>query len=121
MPVNDLASGALVGTYTPEQIFVGDEAPKSDAAVALATFAKYEVAALTSTGVAKFVPGTHTAAQMVITAQPVDAIGKTCPYYNAGKFNHAALTWPAGATLDTYLKRQMFCTGTVKVGKVVPA
>ena len=121
MPVNDIANGALVGTYTPEQIFVGDEAPKSDSAISLATFVKYEVAALTSTGVAKFVAGTHTAAQMVITAQAVDTIGKACPYYNAGKFNHAALTWPSGTALDTYLERQMFCTGTIKVGKVIPA
>lgn len=120
MPVNDLAAGALVGTYTPELLFAGDEPPKSDSAPSLvASLAKYEVAALTATGVTTFVPGTHTAAQLVIVAQPVTAIGQAVPYFNAGKFNHAVLVWPAGTTLDTYAERRAFCTGTVKVGKII--
>jgi hypothetical protein len=118
MAVNDLARYDLAGTYTPELLFAGDEPPKSDAAPALATFVKYEVAALTATGVATFVVGTHTAAQLVIVAQPVDTIGKQCAYYNAGKFNHEALVWPNNAALDTYAERRAFCTGTVKVGKI---
>lgn len=118
MAVNDLARYDLAGTFTPELLLAGDEPPKSDASVALAAFDKYEVAALTATGVAKFVPGTHTAAQLVIVAQPV-ASGAQCPYFNAGKFNHAALVWPAGTTLDTYAERLAFCTGTVKVGKII--
>ena len=119
MPVNDIASFSLAGTYTPELLLAGDEPPKSDSAPALATFQKYEVAALTATGVTTFVPGTHTAAQLVVVAQPVNAIGKMCPYFNAGKFNHAALIWPSGTALDTYAERLAFCTGTVKVGKIV--
>jgi hypothetical protein len=117
MAVNDLAGFNLVGTYTPELLFAGDEPPKSDAAVALAAFVKYEVAALTATGIAKFVVGTHTAAQLVVVAQPT-ASGAQCAYFNAGKFNHAALVWPADAALDTYIERRAFCTGTVKVGRL---
>ncbi|MEN9925544.1 MAG: hypothetical protein RL268_1670 [Pseudomonadota bacterium] len=117
MTVNDIAGYDLAGTYTPELIFAGDEPPKSDAAPALANLAKYEVAALTATGVTTFVVGTHTAAQLVIVAQATTT-GKQCPYFNAGKFNHAALIWPNNAALDTYAERRAFCTGTVKVGRI---
>jgi hypothetical protein len=120
MAVNDLAGFELVGTYTPELIFAGDEPPKTDAAPSLvASIAKYQVVALVATGVTTFVVGTHTAAQAVIAAQPVTAIGQACPYFNAGKFNHAALVWPADASIDTYAERKAFFAGTtIKIGRI---
>jgi hypothetical protein len=120
MPVNDLASGDLVGTYTPELLFAGDEPPKTDAAPSLvASIAKYEVVALTATGVTTFVVGTHTAAQAVIAAQPCTAIGRQVPYFNAGKFNHAALVWPNNVAVDTYAERRAFFAGTtIKIGRI---
>lgn len=119
MPVNDLASGALVGTMTTEQLYAGDAPVTTDSAVSTALFAKYEVAALLSTGLAKFVPGTHTADQAVITAQPITTIGQMTPYFKSGCFNHAILVWPVGTALDTYAERKAFFGNrALTVGKI---
>ena len=107
MAVNDIASADIVGTYTPEQLLAGDTPVKSDAAVALADCTKYQLLALTTTGVTPFVVGTHTADQAVIAAQTA-ATGKQCPYFKAGCFNHAIIGWPAGTALDTYAERKAF-------------
>lgn len=113
MAVNDLAGSDLPATYTPEFLFAGDAPVVTNSAPSLvASIAKYEVAALTDTGVTTFVVGTHTAVQGVIVAQPISAIGQAVPYFSGGFFNHAALVWPAGATLDTLAERKKFFQGT---------
>lgn len=113
-PRHDLASAQIVGSRPgPFQLWIGGAPVVTDAAIASVDLQKYELAALLPNGtLAKFVPGTHTAAQGVITAQPVLA-GQSCPYWNAGKFNHEAIIWPAGAALDSYLERKAFFTGTM--------
>ena len=120
MAVNDLAGDALPASYTPEHLFAGDAPVVTDAAPSLvASIAKYQVVALTATGVTTFIPGTHTAAQGVIAAQPITAIGQQVPYYSAGFFNHAALVWPAGTALDTFVERKAFFNGTpIHIGHV---
>lgn len=120
MPVSDIASGALVGTQTTSDLFAGHAPVVTGFAPSLvASIVKYQVVALTATGITTFVSGTHTAAQAVIAAQPVSAIGQAVPYFSGGYFNHAVLTWPAA--LDTYEKRKHFMSGTpIFIGKVAP-
>jgi hypothetical protein len=125
----DLASGrTTIGTRTGVQPLWAGEAPiMSDSAPGNALFAKYELAALDTTAasptfgkVVKFVPGTHNATQAVVVQQPITAVGQQVPYWSAGYFNHAALVWPAGVTLDTYPERKAFFTGTqIRVGHVI--
>jgi hypothetical protein len=124
-PRSDLAGYEHVGSRNgPFQLWIGGAPVITDAAVALVDFQKYELAALVTTGadtgkLARFVPGTHTAQQAVLTAQPVVA-GQSTPYWNAGKFNHEAVVWPAGVALDTYLERKAFLTGTMlQVGHLI--
>lgn len=113
-PRSDLAGYEHVGSRKgPFQLWIGGAPVITDAAIAAVDFQKYELAALLPNGtLARFVPGTHTAQQAVITAQPVVA-GMSTPYWNAGKFNHEAVVWPAGAAFDTYLERKAFLTGTM--------
>jgi hypothetical protein len=113
-PYSDLAGYANVGSRPgPFQLWIGGAPVITDAAIGEVDFQKYELAALSATGtLVRFVPGTHTAQQAVITAQPTLA-GQSVPYWNAGKFNHEAVIWPTGTALDTYLERKAFLTGTM--------
>lgn len=113
-PRSDLAGFEAVGSRPgPFQLWIGGAPVITDAAIAAVAFQKYELAALMPDNtLVRFVPGTHTAAQSVITAQPVTA-GQNVPYWNAGKFNHEAVVWPADVALDTYLERKAFLTGTM--------
>lgn len=119
MPINDLAASSLHGPLNPELIYAGDGPFGTDAAPALAAITKYQFCALTATGITPFVVGTHTAAQGVVAMQPA-ASGAQCPYLHTGYVNHALVTWPNNAALDSYEKRRAFCTGTLKVGKITP-
>lgn len=107
MAVNDIAAGSLVGTWAPEQLFAGEMEVSSDSAPALAAITKYQLIAITATGVTPFVSGTHTADQAVVAIQAVSS-GQQCPYYKSGCFNHEIIGWPAGATLDSFAKRKAF-------------
>lgn len=121
MSVNDLAGGRKIGDLYPEQLFAGEAPIVTDAAPSLvAALAKYEVAALTATGVTTYVEGTHTAAQLVIVAQPITAIGQQVPFYVAGYFNNELLVWPAGLDVLGLAARKAFVKGTpVYIGNVV--
>lgn len=121
MAVNDLARYDVVGTYNAEQLFAGEAPVVTDSAPALAAITKYQLIALTATGVTPFVVGTHTAAQACIAAQPA-ASGAKCPFFKAGYFNHAVIGWPANVALDSYEKRRAYFIGTmVQIGKITPA
>lgn len=113
-PRSDLAGAEFVGKRNgPFQLWIGGAPVITDAAIAAVDFQKYELAALMPNNtLARFVPGTHTAQQAVITAQPVVA-NQSTPYWNAGRFNHEAVVWPAGDAFDTYLERKAFLTGTM--------
>lgn len=105
-----------------KQPFVGDLPIATDSGVvATAAVVQYQVVALMpDETLIPFVTGTHTVNQAVITAI-AGGVGKRVPYYTAGHFNHAALTWPAGTALDTLVERkQFFNGGTIKVGHVNP-
>lgn len=106
----DIASGELLDTSIPFQLFAGQAPIITDSAPALAAVLKYQLLALTATGVTPYVEATHTHDQAVIAAQAA-GIGKQVPYWNAGKFNHAAVIWPVG--LDTLAKRKAFLNGTM--------
>lgn len=128
MSVNDLAGGGLVGTHEPELLYSGEAPIVTDAAPSLvASVLKYEVLALTDTGlrrvdlvgdpVAEPPVAPDTGAKCVIAAQPVTAIGDQVPYFAAGKFNHEALVWPED--LDTYAKRKAFFQGSdIHIGHI---
>jgi len=118
MAVNDIAAGALVGTFASEILLAGDTPVKTDAAPALAAITKYQLIAITNTGVTPFVAGTHTADQAFIAAQAAST-GQQCPYFRTGCFNHAIIGWPAGTALDTYEERKAFFGNRpLTVGKV---
>ena len=117
--MNDLASSGLVGTKTVSNLFLRGYTLTGEAPALAANFAKYEVAALTATGLAKLVPGTHTADQAVIVLQPSTAIGQGLGYAIDGIWNHEALVWPAGTALDTYAERKAFFGNRpLQVGKL---
>jgi hypothetical protein len=110
----DLASAGVVGSRGGvKPLFIGAAQVVADSAPALATFVKYELAHLKAdgTGVEKFVPGTSEARRAVIVSQPCVA-GQAAVYWNEGYFNHEAITWPAGAALDSYVERKAMFTGT---------
>lgn len=114
----DPAGFNQIGTMpAPLQLFAGEAPIITDSAPALVDVQQYEVLALTDTGVRKLdlvgedgVRAADTGLQVVIAAQAAKS-GQQCPYYNAGKFNHAALIWPA--ELDTLAKRKTFVQGTM--------
>lgn len=109
-----------IGTKSPSlQLFAGEAPIITDSAPALVDIAQYEVVILTETGVRKPdlvgeegppVVAADTGQRVVIAAQAAKA-GQQCPYYTAGKFNHAALIWPD--ELDTLPKRKTFVQGTM--------
>lgn len=115
-PKQDLVAFEQVST-TPGmfQLWIGGAPIITDAArSAVASMKKYELAALLPDNtVTTFIAGTHTAAQAVILAQPVYSVGQAAPYWNAGRFNHEAVQWPAGGAFDTYGERKAFLNGTM--------
>lgn len=118
MAVNDLAAGAIYGPMTVEQIWAGDQPPKTASAVAAADIAKYQPCALLATGlITPFVVATHAADQFVLAMQACLS-GGACQYAWQGVVNDAAITWPAGASLDTYAERHGFFTGSLRVDKL---
>lgn len=121
MSVNDLAGGGLVGTFAPEQLYAGEAPIVTDAAPSLvANVLKYEVLALTATGLRRLTLTGDTpdaGSICVIAAQPVAGVGDQVPYFAAGKFNHELLVWPAA--LDTYAKRRAFFMGSdIHIGHI---
>lgn len=114
---------AGVSTYTgtnPEQLLAGDTPIKTDSAIVSTTaVTKYLLCALLADGtITPFVGGTHTAAQACL-AMEAAAVGVSVPYAHTGTFNDALITYPAHATLDTYIERRNFFTGTFKVSHLV--
>lgn len=115
----DLASGQTsLGSWTPEELFAGDADVVTDFAPITTdgstSFAKFEVIALDSSGnIAKYNPAGSAPVNVPrgILAQPI-AISQTtkAPYFSAGYFNHAALTWPG--TLTTLAARKAVFLGT---------
>ncbi len=121
MAVNDLAGVATYGPLNPVQLRAGDGPWLTDAAAAAADVTKHQPCALLAAGtVTPFVVGTHTAAQFVLAMQAATT-GQQVPYLHTGILNDAAITWPAGAALDTYVERHAFFTGSLKVSKLLPA
>lgn len=120
-PKRDLAAFEQVGTSVPFQLWIGEAQVINDSAASDAAIQKYQVCALVGgTTITPFVPGTHTGAQVVIASQPASGAGVQVPYWDAGKFNHEALIWPAGTALDTYAERKALLTGTqVRIGHLV--
>lgn len=108
-------------TAAPFQLWIGEAPIITDSAPStIAALPMYALAALTATGIVAFVPGTHTGKDAVITAVEIKAIGQAVPYYDAGKFNHEAIVWPAGAALDTLEERKVLLNGSMlRVGHLL--
>lgn len=116
MPLNHLASGALVGTMAAApQLFAGEAPIITDSAPALADITKWQLCALLPTGIRPFVhtgtPATDDDPRTAVIAAIGVVSGKQCGYYDAGKFNHAVVTWPAA--LDTLPKRKAAMHGSM--------
>lgn len=116
-PVFDqLASGALVGTFQPTQLFAGEAPIITDSApVITAPVAKWELCALTPTGIRPFVftntPATDDDPRLAVLSAIDGAVGKQVPYYDAGKFNYAVCKFPAA--LDTLPKIKAALQGSM--------
>jgi hypothetical protein len=122
-PRRDLAAyedaGSRPGLFP---LWIGGMQPVTDSAPsAVNDIKQYQVLALLDNNtVTPFVPGTHEAKRIVISAQPVVTAGQMVPYWNAGRFNHEALVWPAGTALDTYAERKALLIGCdVQVGHTI--
>ncbi len=103
----------------PLQLFIGPWQMSSESAVVLADVAKWQLCAITATGITPFVAGTHTAAQACVATEAVVA-GKRCPYWDSGYFNWEAIGWPAGAQLDTFEEIKAFFAGyNMKFGHLI--
>jgi hypothetical protein len=114
-PTNVIVRGGVAPLFTGAAQTCADSAPSL-----VASIKKYELIALTDTGVTTFVVGTHNASQAVIASQPITKIGQACPYWNEGEFNNAAIVWPADPALDSLAKRKAFLNGTnIKVGHTI--
>lgn len=106
-----LAGNRNLGTMAaPFQLFAGEAEVITDSAPALAAVTKYQVLALTNTGVTPFVAGTHTGQQAVISAVDQATVGGTVPYYQSGRFIAAALIWPA--TINTLALQKALLIGS---------
>lgn len=98
----DIASYGQIGTQgIPLQLWAGEAQILTDSAPSLAPITKYQLCALTATGITPFVVATHNASQAVVAAQPAAGVGSQVPYWNAGPFNWKAVIFPAGTALDT--------------------
>lgn len=110
-PKQDLAGYESWNSGAGFQLWIGGAPVVTDSGTAGADIQKYQLCArLPDDTIVPFVPGTHTAAQSVLSAQPTLA-GQPCPYWNAGRFNHEAVIWPEGAPFDTYTERKALLSG----------
>lgn len=101
------------------QPFAGEAPVVAGNAPALADIDQYELCALVPTGITPYVDATHEP-QMAVIASVGVVSGKACPYYSAGHFNHAAITWPA--EYDTLPKRKALLVGSgLHVTSLLPA
>lgn len=112
MAINDLAGAGPVAAYAPELLYAGDAPIHTDAGISTTALVKYEVAKRTlGTSIGRVANvGADTGKDYVIVAQPITGAGVETPYFDAGHFNHAVLTWPAD--LNTLAKRKAFFQGT---------
>lgn len=121
-PKYDFARSDMLGSRGGvAPLFIGAAQICADSAPSLvAAIQKYELVALTDTGLTTFLVGTHNASQAVIASQPCSAINQQIPYWNEGAFNNDAIVWPIDATLDNLAKRKAFLNGTnLKVGHTI--
>jgi hypothetical protein len=114
-----LASGGVLGTYTPIHLFAG-EAPVITGAETVASgqgvLAQHRVVGrITASGLlAAHNPGADDGSQVAIgiLTQGVDATSanQNVAIYKGGYFNHAALVWHANT--DTLVERKQAFDGT---------
>lgn len=103
---NDLASGGLLDSFVPQQLFMGETTiATNNAVVAVAAVTKYMLGAIAADDtVHPFVPGTDTIAQAVVIAQP-GVVGAHVPFFHDGYFNYNVVTIGAGdGSLNTLAK-----------------
>lgn len=103
------------------QLFVGEAPIIAGTATSTAAITQYQLCAILAAGtIAPYVDADHEPNQAVVASIAASAGSKQVTYYNAGHFNHEAITWPA--EYDTFAKRKGFLIGTpLNVGKLLPA
>lgn len=120
-PKKDLAAYEVLGQRNPFQLWIGGTPVITDSGVsAVAALPIYSLAALMPDNtIVAFDPATHTAKQAVITAVKIEAVGQAVPYWDSGKFNHAAVNFPAA--WDTYAERKTGLQGSMglRVGHLI--
>lgn len=115
-PLRELAGFDLVrSTAGPFQLFVGEAPIITDSAKsAVAAIDIYTLCALMPDGtLTPYVVATHQPKQAVINTIAVTKIGQATPYWQAGRFNHKAINWPAGTDLDTLDERKALLIGSM--------
>lgn len=121
MPYPELAGSTLSVRAAALQFFIGDAPIVTDSAPATVALKQWEIAVLTDAGLIKWDGAQADASgpnKLVVTMTAVP-VGSMAPYYDAGKFNHEVMVWPAA--LDTYEKRKFAVLGSmVKIGHPVP-
>jgi hypothetical protein len=121
----DLASGATdLGSWTPEELLAGDAPVVTDYAPVttdgVTSYAKFEVIALKADGsIGKYDPAGVAPLNVAvgILTQPIK-VSQTlasAPYFAAGYFNHAILTWPA-AQSTLVLRKAVFVRTPIFIG-----
>lgn len=123
----DLASGELVGTQTPFQLFAGDMPVITEEGILdTGNLAKYTVVGkITATGkLVALTPGASDGSEKAygILTQAANATSadQKVGVYIGGFFNDAALVWPSNAAYDTLIERKAAFAGTslIRIGTV---
>lgn len=115
---NDLAGSYTYTPPSPNFLFAGEAPVVTGELPALATITKYQLIAVTTTGVTPYVDGTHTANQAAIAAQPASS-GDGCPYFMDGYFNEAAIGWPSGFG-TTLLRKAKLAGSGIRINALLP-
>lgn len=86
----------------------------------------YTVIAIVANKIVQYAPAASDGSQVAagILAAPLNTTaspGSFAPYYTGGDFNHEALVWPAGATMDTFAERRTAFSPTsmIKISSLV--
>ena len=122
----DLAGSDLPASFSPVPTFAGDQDVETEeGTVDTGVLAKHTVVGkITATGklvalAPDAVDGSQNAYGILTQAVDATAADVRVGVYIAGKFNDAALVWPAHASLDTLIERQAaFAATMIRIGTV---
>lgn len=113
---NDLAGGhALLGEFTPTQLFAGEAPITTNDYGTTIDVVKYQVVSVNAAGA---VVAFDAALPKIIASQPGLA-GDRLAFFDGGNFNHEALVWPETLTTFDARRAAFGANGTVKIGRLI--